>query len=121
MKLYVYRNKGKVAYCQLLQTRFGDYEIAYMRVDPEFRGKGLATQLLIRAKRIAENQGVDLVAFLDPDGTGLTEQEEREWLKRHGFKRGKYDLTNDRPRTFGQYLRMRPDNRSVMIYETTSS
>lgn len=117
MILYVQRNKQKVGFCQLWQTTCGDYEIAYMKVDPAHRGRRIATQLLNRAKTIAERSGVDLVAFLEPDGTGLTAEQERQWLKRHGFKYQKrYDLSNDRPSTLSQYLRRKPRYKPVMIY-----
>jgi len=120
MILRVKRQKKNVAYCQLLQTNVGDLEISYIHVDPEYRGQGIATQMLKRAQELAKRQQVDLVAFVDPDGTGLTVDEENDWLKRHGFKhRRSYDLSPNRPRTFLQSIRHRPNNKRVMIYEVT--
>jgi len=117
MILKAQRNKREVAYCKLLQTTCGDWEIAYMHVDPDYRGQRIASQLLQRAKAIAERDGVDLVGFLDPDGTGLTKEQETEWLKRHGFTSLKrYDLSNDRPSTFSAYIRRKPNYKPVMIY-----
>lgn len=117
MIFYAQRNKQKVGSCQLWQTTSGDYEIAYMKVEPAYRGQRIASQLLNRAKTVAERAGVDLVAFLDPDGTGLTAEQERQWLKRHGFKYLKrYDLSHDIPKTLSQYLRRKTNYKPVMIY-----
>ena len=117
MILYSVRNKQRVGYCRLRQTTSGDLEIAYMKVDPDWRGRGLATTLLNRAKAQAQKADVDLVAFLDPDGTGLTVSEEVDWLKRHGFKHRRwYDLSDTRITTFSQFVRHKPKNRPVMIW-----
>lgn len=87
----------------LSKTEWGDWEIAYVKTDPLHRGKGFASILLKRAKAIADEVQIPLIAFIDPDKSGgLTYEQEEEWLKRHGFKKEKYD--------FGEY------KKPVMIY-----
>ncbi len=84
---------GKVAASVTLEKRWrSEWEIAYVKVEPEHRGKRLASELLERAKVVANDRQLTLVAFLDPDGTGLSLSEMKAWLKRHGFKFARYDF-----------------------------
>lgn len=119
MILWAHRNGEKVGYCRLLQTHYGDLEIDYLKVEPDYRGQGIATSLLNRAKQVAEREQVWLVGFLDPDGTGLTEAEERAWLMRHGFRRETgYDLTrNHQGPIFHRSQRNAWKKKSVMVWE----
>jgi ribosomal protein S18 acetylase RimI-like enzyme len=92
MKILSKRNGKTAGYLTLHKRDHGDLEIAYIRIESEFRGLGIATQLLERACEIADKDSRLLVAFVDPDGTGLTVQQEQAWLKRHGFKNARYDF-----------------------------
>ena len=72
-----------------------EWEIQYLSIEPQHRGKKIATDLLEMAKSYAIKNGLMLVAFVDPkrDG-GMTSEQIKEWLKRHGFKHGWYDFFN---------------------------
>ncbi len=92
MKLKVQRNGIVVCECDLKRTSQNHWEIDYIRTLKEFRGKGYASQLLQRAKTIAIRSNTSLVAFIEPDGTGLTFEQETNWFIRNGFIKTEYDF-----------------------------
>ncbi len=94
-KFEIKRNNKVVAYLKLSglkyqgKTKFDYQEIDYLWVEPEYRGKGLATKLLLKAKSI----GTGLVCFVDPNpNSGLTYEQEKTWLIRNDFKEEKFDI-----------------------------
>lgn len=93
MMLYTTYKNQKAGYCKLHITALGDWEIEYLKIESEYRGLGLATKLLNRAKRVAKRDNCNLVGFIDPAPNGLTKEQETEWLKRHGFEmQARYNL-----------------------------
>ena len=88
MKFQVKRNGSVASEITIKFLPSGDHEIAYIRTAMEYRGQGLASKLIEKAKL----KYPVLVAFLDDDGTGLTVEQMEAWYKRHGFKRTRYDL-----------------------------
>lgn len=88
MKLQIKR-KGIVA-SEITITRVSRYldehEIKYIRTHKDYRGQGLASKLLDRARA----KYSPLVAFLDDDGSGLNYDQMEAWYKRHGFKKTRY-------------------------------
>ena len=85
------RRAGKVvAEADVKRLGGGDYELAWMGVVAEWRSKGLANILLEKAKSVVAAKGDLLVAFLDPRKGGLTYEQMEAWLKRKGFKHGRY-------------------------------
>lgn len=88
MKIRSRRGKQVVAEMLLKRTSCAEYEIAFVWVAPEQRGKGLASKLLERAMKRCET----LVGYIDPDGSGLTHQQIKAWLHRRGFRHCWYDF-----------------------------
>ena len=70
-----------------------EWEIEYLTVQENYRGKGIATELLKKAKSHAVKKGLVLIGFIEPTGT-LDHEQMKSWLKRHGFTHGWYDFTN---------------------------
>ena len=87
MQIQIKRNGHTASMITVVQCN-GDYEIKYIKTELAFRGQGLASQLLEKAK----SRFPVLVAFLDDDGTGLTVEQMEAWYKRHGFKKRRYEL-----------------------------
>jgi ribosomal protein S18 acetylase RimI-like enzyme len=95
MKLHIKRNKKSIAYISLVWLRHnGHLEIEYLRVEKEFRGQGLASKLLEKAKKIALEKETVLVGLIDPHpDSSLTYEQEKQWMERRGFKQVKrYDF-----------------------------
>ena len=89
MKLQIKRDGVTASEITISKIKYwGDYEIKYIRTEPTYRGLGLASTLLDRAKA----KFPSLVAFLEDDGTGLTVDQMTAWYKRKGFKRRKYSF-----------------------------
>ncbi len=88
MRLTITREK-KVA-AEIILTHLGGdaYEIEYLHVAPEHRRQGMATTLLKKAKERCRV----LIAFLDPDGTGMTRDQMKAWLTRNGFSHRWYEF-----------------------------
>jgi GNAT superfamily N-acetyltransferase len=98
MKVSIQRN-GKQAAVIILNRDGGSIEIDYLKVEPEFRGKGFATVLLNKAKVFAARHGLELFGFVDPTrDSGLHYEQEIAWLKRHGFKSRWHDYGGYRKR-----------------------
>ena len=95
MRIDVRRNGEIVGSLMLKKTSDGDLFIESMRVHPEFRGQKLGSSLLEKAIKSARKQGRNLVALIDPDGTGLSIEQEIEMFKRRGFEFAKHNLGND--------------------------
>lgn len=105
MKLQIKRNDIMASEITIVKYH-GDFEIKYIRTATDQRGKGYASKLLEKAKAKFSS----LVAFLDPDGTGLTVDQMEAWYKRHGFKKQRYD--------FDRYARgLRRNIKTVMYWE----
>lgn len=92
MKFKIQRDGKEVASLSLKHLGGGDWEIDWLFVAPEFRGKGLASQLQNRAIKFVIERGNWLVSFLEPKG-GLTFEQMKQWKMRHGFKSGWYDFS----------------------------
>lgn len=93
MRIEIKKKGNVVAWVSLINTKInGHIEIEYIKVEKEFRGLGLASKLLNKAKKIAAN--TTLVAFIDPHpDSSMTYNEELNWFKRHGFvEKNKYDF-----------------------------
>lgn len=90
MKLQIKRNNVVASEITItaVSRYLDEHEIKYIRTQPEYRGKGYASALIERAKLRCNS----LVAFLDPDATGLTVEQMEAWYKRHGFKKIRYDF-----------------------------
>jgi len=86
----IQRGGKVVAEADVKHLRGGDYELAWIGVVAEWRSKGLANTLLEKAKSVVTAKGNLLVAFLEPRKGGLTHEQMAAWLKRHGFKHGRY-------------------------------
>ena len=88
MKIQVKRS-GVVA-SEITITRVSryldEYEIKYLKTAPEYRGQGLASSLIEKAK----SKFSPLVALLDGDGSGLSYEQMEAWYLRRGFKRARY-------------------------------
>ena len=64
-----------------------EWEITYVSVTPEYRGKRIASELLEKAKAHAIKKGWVLVGFAQPESNGsMTHDQIKQWLVRHGFK-----------------------------------
>ena len=93
MKFKIQRDGKEVASLSLKHLGGGDWEIDWLFVAPEFRGKRFATQLQERAIKFVTERGNWLVSFLEPKG-GLTFEQMKQWKLRHGFKPGWYDFSS---------------------------
>jgi len=91
MKIYIKRNGKLVAYISLVRC-LGGTEIEFLKVDKEYWGKGFATELLNKAKKVAGEN--NLVALIEPiKDSSLNYEQKKEWLIRNGFKKvAKYNL-----------------------------
>ena len=49
------------------------------------RGRGIARGLMARVLADADAEGAAIYLVIDPDGTGLDEDQLREWYRRLGF------------------------------------
>jgi len=88
------RIKGEtVAELTLTKLWSNEWEIEYLKVEPSHRGKGLASELLERAKAHAIKNQLLLIGYLEPIGS-LDREQMKSWLVRHGFKHSWYDFTN---------------------------
>jgi ribosomal protein S18 acetylase RimI-like enzyme len=78
-----------------------EWEIQFLKVEPAHRGKGIATELLEKAKAHAVKKQLILIAFVDPsrDG-GLTHEQIKSWLVKHGFKHSWYNFNEAKNRCF---------------------
>lgn len=83
-----------------------EWEIEYLLVEPAYRGNGIASELLERAKAYAVKKELVLIGYLEPVGS-LDQSQMKSWLVKHGFKHGWYDFTN----SF-----RRGSNKRVMIF-----
>lgn len=96
MKLTIQRNGVVVARLVLKHIGGGDYEIEWLRVDVDHRGKGFASRLVEKAKEIVQRKGNALVGYLEPTD-GLTAEQMKSFLARHGFKHGWYQFDHGLP------------------------
>lgn len=55
-------------------------------VGTRMRGQGNASRLLKTVTDEADSEGVVLYLSVEPDGTGLNEEELRAWYQRNGFE-----------------------------------
>jgi len=96
MKFFIQRNKAQAAIMAVEHRGAGVYEMTWCHVDPHYRGKGLATDLLHQAMTWADKNQFTLIGYADPkaDG-GMTRTEINGWLKRHGFTSVRYTFTHD--------------------------
>ena len=113
MELKIVRDKEVIAKMKLVRS-FDDMEIAHVWVKPEFRGKGLASELMKKAQKRFNS----LVAFVDPDGTGLTHEQIEAWNKRHGFKKCKYDFPDKtEDRSYWRLFARQPKLQKAWLWE----
>lgn len=91
-----------------------EWEIGYISVEPQYRGKGIGSELLTRAMSYAVKNGLVLIGFINPERDGgLTHDQIKDWLKRHGFKNSWYCFDE----TKGQiWLRPTRGNKRVWIF-----
>lgn len=78
-----------------------EWEITIVWVNGSHRGKGVASDLLERAKAHALKNDLMLVGYIGPDGDGGLDYDQiKAWLVRHGFKHGWYDFTQAQKRAW---------------------
>jgi len=94
-------NGETVAELTLKKLVGNEWEIEFLKVEPAQRGKGIATELLERAKSHAIKNQFVLIGFVDPkrDG-GLTHEQIKKWLVKHGFKHSWYNFNEAKNRSF---------------------
>jgi ribosomal protein S18 acetylase RimI-like enzyme len=93
MKLTKRIDGKEVCFIRLTKLHNNDIEIEYLWTDPNHRSQGFANQLLKKAMMMADKLGVSLVGFIEPDGTGLSRDQEIAWLSKNGFQLNKrYDF-----------------------------
>lgn len=59
--------------------------ITRIEVHKKFRGNGYASRMMERVCEDADEEGYLLLLSIEPDGTGLTFEQLREWYERMGF------------------------------------
>lgn len=64
----------------------GGWLVTGVQVQPRFRGKGYASDLLDRVCAEADAEGVRLFLEIGPDGTGLNDDVLDAFYRRHGFE-----------------------------------
>lgn len=88
----VYKRRGQaIGYIKI--TKFAHKQVcfSYIYVEPKFRGKKIASKLLLRALLYCYDKTVHLL--IDPtEGSSLNERQEKEWLERYGFIESDWSL-----------------------------
>jgi GNAT superfamily N-acetyltransferase len=94
VKIAIKRDGKAVCVLTLAKLGGGDYEIAYLRTEKEYEGKGLARLAMERAEQLADKKGWRLVGLVDPDKAqnGMTSEQIKGWLARRGYKPYRYEL-----------------------------
>jgi|SRR5208283_101742 len=113
MKITKKINGETVAELTLKKLVGNEWEIEFLKVEPMHRGKGIASELLERAKAHAIKNQLVLIALVDPDRTGLTHEQIKAWLVKHGFKHTWYDFNEAVHRNFFQGS---TNNKRVLIF-----
>lgn len=65
--------------------RPGAWLLSRIEVGSEVRGRGIARELLARVLADADDEQVPLYLSVEPDGTGLDDEQLRAWYGRSGF------------------------------------
>jgi GNAT superfamily N-acetyltransferase len=108
MKFYIKRNKVQVAIMNVEHRGADVYEMTWCHVDPHYRNKGLASDLLNQAMTWADENKFTLIGYADPKpNADMTQTEIDEWLTRHGFTRVRYTFNHDGKGDFTKWVMLR--------------
>lgn len=92
MTLKTWKQGCVVGTLSLTKLKTGEIEIEYLWVHPNFRGNGIASRMKKRAMDVARKQGRSIVSFINPDHSGMNEEQLKEWNKRLGFKPCRFEF-----------------------------